>query len=343
MNDRTFDSDDAENRDPDEGEQRSLEDRWRRFLTGEADEERRLRMEKRRERIREGRGPEEDPGEKPKTEGDDEEGTAEEPAAGPAPSRFRLDPDSERGRAGTRGERTSESQLFETVDEDPSKPRTRAEELRALGKDRPGAADPGGSADPGTPAPGPDEPEAGPDERDVGPDEEAPRKAQEPPPAANRDAPLVIPAKNEMDLPVWRRHWKPIAAGVALLLVAILAVRGIGGAGGGATPDEGGSPAGAEAASAVDVDRIEALTESLEAALGRYRERRQDFELDRLDCAGLARGYEEVQSALGELRSAVPSADDLATGPLRSSYRSLVSRVESVEEGYADTGCADSA
>lgn len=357
MNDRTFDSDDAENQDPDEGEQRSLEDRWRHFLTGEADEERRLRMEKRRERFREERDSEEEPGGQPAgqpaAEGDveaepipdelDEEASVpdepvpdeseEEGAAGDAPPRFQLEPDSERGRAGTRGERISGSRLFatgdedpgvdedrdvdeETAAEDPSKPRTRAEELRTLGKDRPGTADP---------------------------DEEAPGGSQEPPPGADRDAPVVIPAKDEMDLPAWRRHWKPIAAGVALLLVAILAVRGIGGGGGGATPDEGASPAGEEATSAVDVDRAEALIDSLEAALGRYRERRQDFDLDRLDCAGLARGYEEVQSALGELRSAVPYADDLAAGSLRSSYRSHVSSVETVEEEYADTGCADPA
>jgi hypothetical protein len=239
--------------------------------------------------------------------------------AGDATPRFQLDADSERRRAAPREERISESRLFETgdddprVDEDPPEPRTRAEELRALGKDRPG------------------------------PDEEAPREAREPPPAADRDAPVVIPARDEMDLPVWRRHWKPIAAAIALLLVAILAVRGVGGGGGGATPDQGASPDGAEAASAVDVDRAEALIDSLEAALGRYRERRQDFDLDRLDCAGLTRGYEEVRSALGELRSAVPYAEDLAAGSLRSSYRSLVSSVETVEEGYAETGCADSA
>lgn len=370
MNDRTFDSDDAENQDPDEDEQRSLEDRWRRFLTGEADEERRLRMEKRREQLREERDSEEEPGEQtvgqPESEGDVEtepipdEPDAEAPApdepvpdeldeegtAGEASPRFQLEADSERARAETREERISESRLFATgnedpgvdegpgVDEepaaaeDPSKPRTRAEELRALGKDRPGTAGPGASAETRTPSPGSDEPPGG---------------AQEPPPAADRDAPVVIPARDEMDLPAWRRHWKPIAAGAALVLIAILAVRGIGGGGGGATPDEGASTAGAEAASAVDVDQAEALTDSLEAALGRYRERRQDFDLDRLDCAGLARGYEEVQSALGELRSAVPYPDDLAAGPLRSSYRSLVSSVETVEEGYADTGCADSA
>lgn len=279
MNDRSSDSDGLgsttpgrganDDSGPDEGfeaaadERRSLEDRWQRFLSGQADEERRRRLERRRVRLQgeevsheapEPSGPETPPA-----------GREKEPVVGPA--------------------------------EEPE-PRTRAEELRSLERAR----------------------------------------AEDPEPGA----PVVVPAKEKADLPFWRRRWKAIAAVAALLLVAFFLFRGgIGGAGDGTSADAGAASAEIGGADGIDPERVGALADSLETAIGQYRERKRDFDLNRLGCEGLARGYETVRSALGELRSAVPYADDLPEGPLRTRYLSLASSVDSVEQGFDATGCGE--
>lgn len=279
MNDRSSDNDDLGNPPPGragdpgadddpgpgegseaaEDERRSLQDRWHRFLSGKAEEERRRRLEHRRTRLRE----------------EDEPGVA-------TPSGPESPPD------GREGDAVAGSA------EEPA-PRTRAEELRSLRKARAAGTEPG--------------------------------------------APVVVPAKEKMDLPFWRRRWRAIAAAAALLLVAFFLFRGgTGDAGDTTAADAGATSAEIEG---IDAERVRALTDSLETAIGHYRERKRDFDLNRLGCAGLARGYEAVQSALGELRSAVPYADDLPDGPLRSRYRTLASSVDSVEQAFDTTGCGE--
>lgn len=102
-------------------------------------------------------------------------------------------------------------------------------------------------------------------------------------------------------------------------------------------PNRPGSPS---AASGALLARFQVLVDSLATSLERYRERGRDFDVRRIGCSGLARGYAGVNGSFVEL--AVLRGD--LRGELdrsgRETYDTLMEETEVVDRHFDATGCS---
>lgn len=114
--------------------------------------------------------------------------------------------------------------------------------------------------------------------------------------------------------------------------------------GGGAPAQEEGEAAPADTSaenppSSPALRELDLLADSLSTALARYGERRQDFELNRLQCTGLSRGYRQVDEAYLAFLRAYESARVSLDASRRSAYQQLMEDTDQVNRHFDGTRC----
>ncbi|HEX5436181.1 MAG TPA: hypothetical protein VFW98_03405 [Gemmatimonadaceae bacterium] len=85
--------------------------------------------------------------------------------------------------------------------------------------------------------------------------------------------------------------------------------------------------------------RFDSLADSLAQAVANYHDRRTDFNLGRIACAGLARGYRAADDALLALASAYRTASPRLANSQRATYQRLTADMESLNKDFDGSKC----
>lgn len=135
-----------------------------------------------------------------------------------------------------------------------------------------------------------------------------------------------------------------LALAVAALVVPrLLSSNGEAGAGGVDAPAAGsGAESDRQPSTERQVALISARSDSVAEAVARFRERRSDFDLNRIGCDGLARGLREVRTAFSRLTAALEPVRDRVGVSASARYQRLSDDVSGVERSFAATGCTAS-
>lgn len=168
--------------------------------------------------------------------------------------------------------------------------------------------------------------------------------------------PVVMPPSEELPMR-WAalkvRLRRSRRSAIALLLIAVaggVLLLGRGDGGSAVAPSTfhpaAGPPEGREAATAPGGEptlgaptRFDELHGALTARLAAYGERRQDFERGRIDCAGLAVGFHDMQRSFLRVSDYMASQQVRLTVGQQTAYRGLVGRTAEVNRHFEGTGC----
>lgn len=112
-------------------------------------------------------------------------------------------------------------------------------------------------------------------------------------------------------------------------------------------PEETGEPAPGDTASEPEdqpevppvVEELDLVADSLSSAMERYRERRQDFELNRLQCEGLTRGYRQVDEAYLQFLRVYDQARGELDASRRDAFQQLMEETDAVNRHFDGTRC----